>query len=136
MTVSDDHGAVLIDNFPPNASLDQVGRDLAALGGMRPWTEVSPDLHQYARLPLKEIRDESTDARGDLIVCVPTPRTTPEQLRDQITSIYGVYTTVPAALPRPLPTLIRNWAKAHAAEDLQASLAALQDAIGTQRPRR
>jgi hypothetical protein len=136
VTISTGHGSVRIENFPPNANPDQTARGLAALAGRHPWTNVHPDLHQHAPLPLKDIRDESTDARGDLIVCVPEPPTTPEQLRDQITDVPGVYTTVPAALPRPLPVMIRNWAKAHAAEDLLTSLAALEDTIRTQRARR
>jgi hypothetical protein len=41
-----------------------------------------------------------------------------------------------SALPRPLPTMIRNWARAYGTEDLQASLAALEDAIRTQQARR
>lgn len=67
---------------------------------------------------------------------MPESGTTPEQLRDQITDIYGVYTTVPATLPRPLPALIRNWAKAHATEDLLTSVAALEEAIRSNRARR
>jgi len=132
VTISADHTSVRIENFPPNANPDEAAQSLASLAGRRPWAPDYPALHRHARLPLKDIRDESTDARGDLIVCVPEPGTTPEQLRDQITGVHGVYTTVPAALPSPLPALIRNWAKAHATEDLQASLAALEDAIGAQ----
>jgi len=50
-------------------------------------------------------------------------------------NVYGVYTTVRAALPRPLPTMLRSWVKAHAAEDLLGSLAALEQAVrsGTDR---
>jgi hypothetical protein len=35
-------------------------------------------------------------------------------------------------LPRPLPALLRNWVKAHAAEDLLGSLAALENAVRDQ----
>jgi hypothetical protein len=41
----------------------------------------------------------------------------------------GVCTTMPVALPRPLPTLIRHWGQTNAGEDLLASLAALEHAI-------
>ena len=41
----------------------------------------------------------------------------------------GVSTTLPVALPRPLPILIRQWAQASAGEDVPASLAALEDAL-------
>ncbi|MBO0770409.1 MAG: hypothetical protein J2P35_03015 [Actinobacteria bacterium] len=134
VTISSDRRSVLIGNFPPNANPDQTVQALAAQAGMRDWAETYPDLHRHARLPVKDIRDESTDARGDLIVCVPEPGVTPEQLRDRLLGIYGIYTTIPvAALPRPLPVMIRNWASAHATEDLLTSLAALEDAIRAQR---
>lgn len=41
----------------------------------------------------------------------------------------GVYTTMPVALPQPLPTLIKHWVQANAHEDLSASLDALEQAI-------
>jgi hypothetical protein len=53
-----------------------------------------------------------------------------EQLRDQLLDVDGVYTTDPAALPRPLATMLRSWARARAAEDLQASLCGLSVPTG------
>lgn len=129
VSISGDRSSVLIENLPPNANPDETARSLASRAGRREWAADYPALHRRARLPVKDIRDESTDARGDLIVCVPEPGTTPEQLRDQLMNVYGVYTTVPVALPRPLPAMIRNWAKAHAAEGLLTSLTTLEDAI-------
>jgi hypothetical protein len=63
---------------------------------------------------------------------VPEPGTAPEHLRDQLMDIYGVYTTVSAALPRPLATILRSWAETHRTEDLQTSLTALENAIRIQ----
>jgi hypothetical protein len=53
-------------------------------------------------------------------------------LQEQLLEVYGVYTTVPVALPRPLPTLLRSWARAYPAEDLLNSLAALENTIRSQ----
>ena len=131
VTVSDDHRTVLIENFPPNANPDDTAHSLASRAAVRDWAKTNPALHRSAHLPLKEIRDESSRER-DLLVCVPEPGTTAEQLRDQLMGIYGVHTTVPAALRQPLPAMLRNWAKAHAAEDLLSSLTALENAISTQ----
>jgi len=131
VTVSQDHRNVLIENFPPNANPDETAHALAGLAQARHWAQQHPELHRRTHLPLREIRDESSRGR-DLLVCVPEPGTTAEQLRDQLMDVYGVYTTVPAALGRPLPTILRNWAKTDAAEDLLTSLAALEDAIHTQ----
>ena len=47
-------------------------------------------------------------------------------------NVYGVYTTVRVNLPRSLPAMLRNWVKAHAAEDLLTSLATLENAIQSQ----
>lgn len=131
VTVSDDNSNVMIENFPPNANPDETARSIASRAAARDWAPRHPGLHRHAHLPLKDIRDMSSQARDtDLIICVPEHGTTAEQLRDQLMDIYGVYTTIPVALPRPLPTILRSWAKAHAAEDLLASLTALENAIG------
>jgi hypothetical protein len=133
VTVSDDHGSVLITNVPPNVSPDDTATSLANLAMARHWASRHPELHRQARLPLKDIRDESSHSRdADLLVCVPEPGTTAEELRDQLTDVHGVYTEVHAALPRPLATMIRGWAKAHSGEDLLGSLTALENAIRAQ----
>jgi hypothetical protein len=56
----------------------------------------------------------------------------PEQVRDQLTTVYGVYTTIYVALPRSLPATTRQWVKTNQAEDLAASLTALETAIRDQ----
>ena len=131
VTVSDDHTSVKIENFPPNANPDDTAISIADRARRRDWAPSYPALHQEARLPLKDIRDQSS-YETDLLVCVPEPGTTPEQLRDQLLDVYGVYTTVPAALPQPLATMLRHWARTHASEDLLTSLTALENAIRTQ----
>ena len=69
-------------------------------------------------MPLADLRDKSSVRHGDLLVCVPSPGTTAGELREQLMKVYGVYTTVRVDLPRPLPAMLRNWVKTHAAEDL------------------
>jgi DNA gyrase subunit A len=132
VSISDDHSSVLIENFPPNANPDETAHSLANRARVREWAAEHPGLYQRAHLPLRDLRDESSERHGDQLVCVPAHGTTAEQLREQLRDVYGVYTTVPVALPRPLPTLLRSWARAYAAEDLLTSLAALEDAIRTQ----
>jgi len=135
VTVSDDHGSVRIENFPPNANPDETAISLASRAAARDWAPRYPALHRSARLPLKDVRDQSSHDT-DLLVCVPEPGATAEQLRDQLMDVYGVSTTVPVALPRPLATMLRRWARAHAREDLLTSLTALENAIRTQSARR
>jgi DNA gyrase/topoisomerase IV subunit A len=129
LTIGDD-GNVVIENFPPNANPDRTVQHIASRAEPPDWAERYPALHRQARLPLRDIRDESSGARGtDRIVCVPRRETSPEQLRDLLADFYGVYTTVDVALPRPLATMLRGWVRAHQDEDLLASLTVLEDAI-------
>jgi hypothetical protein len=130
VTVSDDHSSVMIENLPPNANPDETAQSIADQARARDWAPAYPDLHRQARLPLKDLRDQSSQARDtDLLICVPDPGTTPEHLRDQLMDVYGVYTTISVALPRPLATMLRRWAQTHGTEDLLASLTALEKAI-------
>ena len=129
VTVSDDQGSVLIENFPPNANPDEVATTLAERARRRAWAAEHPGLYGRTHLPLREIRDESSERHGDLLVCVPAHGTTAEQLREQLMNVYGMYTTVRVDLPRSLPAMLRSWVKAHADEDLLTSLAALEDAV-------
>jgi DNA gyrase/topoisomerase IV subunit A len=129
VTVSDDHRTVLITNLPSNP--DDTAMSLANLATARHWARKHSELHVQATLPLADIRDESS--RGiDLIVCTPERGTTAEQLRDQLMDVHGVYAEVHVALPRPLATMIREWAQAYRSEDLLASLTALENAIRAQ----
>ena len=132
VTLSDDRRHVLIENFPPNANPDEVATTLANRASRRAWAAEHPGLYGRAHLPLAELRDESSGRHGDLLVCVPSPGTTAGELREQLMNVYGVYTTVRVNLPRSLPAMLRNWVKAHAAEDLLTSLATLENAIRSQ----
>ena len=54
--------------------------------------------------------------------------TSPEQLRDLLLEVRGVYTTMPVTLRQPLAALIKHWVRRNVHEDLPASLAALERA--------
>jgi hypothetical protein len=133
--VSDDQGSVLIENFPPNANPDESATTLANRASMRAWAAEHPGLYGRSHLPLWEIRDESSERHGDLLICVPSRETTAGELREQLMNVYGVYTTVRVDLPRSLPAMLRNWVKAHADEDLLTSLAGLENAVRSQAAR-
>ena len=132
VTVSDDHHHVVIEDFPPNANPDEVMTTLAGRASMRAWAAEHPGLYGRTHLPLAELRDESSSRQGDLLVCVPSPGATVEQLREQLMDVYGVYTTVRVDLPRPLPTMLRNWVRAHPAEGLLTGLVTLEEAVRNQ----
>lgn len=130
----DDEGSVVIGNFPPNANPDRTAQHIANRAEPPDYDPEYPALYRHTRLPLRDIRDESSAARGtDRIVCVPRPGTSPQELRDLLMDMDGVYTTVEVALPRPLAATLRGWVRARQGEDLLASLAALEDAIGDRR---
>jgi DNA gyrase/topoisomerase IV, subunit A len=132
--ISDDRSTVVIENIPPNISTDDTASIIASRAGASRWAGDHPGLHRITRLPLADLRDETSDRSSPFgrIVCIPTPGTPPEQLRDILLDVTGVCTTMPVELPRPLPALIRNWVQTNDSEDLPASLAALEHAIPSQ----
>ena len=131
VSISDDRRAVVIENIPPNISIDDTASMIASRAAARRWASDHPGFHRITHLPLADLRNETSDRSSPFgrIVCTPTPGTPPEQLREMLLEVTGVRTTMPVALPRPLPALIRQWVQANAGEDLLASLAALEHAI-------
>ena len=99
VSVSDDHSSVLIENFPPNANPDetatasQPGQKCAVGGGP------SRSLPAYSLAAQGHSRPVLEGTGHDLLVCVPARGTAPEQLREQLRDVYGVYTTVRVAFP-------------------------------------
>jgi len=131
VSISDDRRAVVIENIPPNISIDDTASMIASRAAARRWASDHPGLHRITHLPLADLRDETSERSSPFgrIVCIPAPGTPPDQLREMLLEVTGVRTTMPVALPRPLPALIRQWVQANAGEDLLASLAALEHAI-------
>ena len=124
------NGTVLvIDNFPPASGPAEVARAIASRAREPRWAAGYPDLTRRARLPVKDFADLSSFRGGYLLACLPEPDADPDELRWQLAEIEGVSTTIPAALPRPLAKMIRQWAHSGPGEDLAASLTALEDAI-------
>ena len=113
---------------------DDTASMIASRATARRWAGDHPGLHRITHLPLADLLDETSDRSSPFgrIVCTPTPGTPPEQLRDMLLDVTGVRTTMPVALPLPLPALIRHWVQANASQDLPASLAALEHAIPSQ----
>jgi DNA gyrase/topoisomerase IV subunit A len=125
--ISDDGGSVVITDLPPNSSSWETYTGISSRGLKHHWTGDHPALQKAVELPVSSVRDDSAD---DIrIVCVPKPGTTAEELRDQLAHVYGVYTTMRVALPKPLPAMIRNWVKINMAEDVTGSLTMLANAL-------
>jgi hypothetical protein len=115
VSISNDRSTVVIENIPPNITTDDTASILASRARASRWASDHPGLHRITRLPLADLRDETSDRASPFgrIVCIPTPGTPPEQLRDMLLDVTGVCTTMRVALPRPLPALIRHWAQAN-----------------------
>jgi DNA gyrase subunit A len=129
----DDDGRVAIEDLPPYANPDETTVAIAERAHRHDWEHDYPSLHREVRLPLRDVRDESFRNTGMRIVCTPEAGADPELVRDLIIDIYGVAITVPAALPKPLPRMIRDWTHIHKDEDLLASLDALEHALSDAR---
>ena len=127
--ISIDDGRVVIKDLPPYANPDETAIAIAERASRRDWEHDYPSLHREVRLPLRDVRDESSQKLGMRIVCTPEAGADPELVRDLLMDIYGVALTVPVALPRPLPRMIRDWTRTCMDEDLLASLDALEHAL-------
>jgi len=133
ITISDDRQAVIVENIPPNISTDDAAMSIASRAQETNDLSRPAELRDATRLDVRSVRDESTSRTPDgRIVCKPATGTPPEQVRDQLTRVYGVYTMMYVALPRSLPATIRRWVKVNQTEDLATSLTALETAIISQ----
>jgi hypothetical protein len=126
--------ALLIDHFPPYANPEETAQSLDARSGQRSWDDHYPELRHATRLQLREVMDLSTYRDGIRIACIPAPDADPEQVRDQVRDIYGVWVGVTVRLRRPLATLIRQWVVRNRDEDILGSLTALEKAVAADRP--
>ncbi len=125
---------VLIDRFPPYSNPDETAKSLAARSGQRSWDDDYPELRHATRLQLRDVMDLSTDRGGFQIACIPAPDADPEQVRDQVRDIYGVWVGVTVRLRRPLATTIRQWVARNRTEDILGSLTALEQAVAAGEP--
>jgi DNA gyrase subunit A len=133
ITISDDRQAVIVENIPPNISTDDAALSIGKRAEQTADLSQPSPLHTATRLDLGWVKDESNSRIPDgRIVCKPATGVSPEQVRDQLSRVYGVYTTIYVALPRSLPATIRQWVKANQAEDLAASLTTLETAVRSQ----
>ncbi len=129
--ISDEsQGVIVVDNLPPYVSTDEVCRSVAHRATEHRWARDHPGLGRATRLPVADVRDHSARDRY-WFTCTPEPGAAPEVVADQLKEVYGVSTEVRAALPRPLPAMIRQWVRAYHDEDLPASLTVLEDAIAS-----
>jgi DNA gyrase/topoisomerase IV subunit A len=130
ITISDDRQAVIVENIPPNISTDDAAMSIAIRAQETSDVSRPAELRDAVRLDVSSVRDESNSRIPDgRIMCKPTIGTPPEQVRDQLTRVYGVYTMMYVALPRSLPAAIRQWVRTNQAEDLLTSLTSLETAI-------
>jgi hypothetical protein len=130
ITISGDRQTVIVENIPPNISTDDAAVSIANRAQETHDLSRPAALREAVRLDVRSVWDESTSRIPDgRIVCRPATGVPPEEVCDQLTRVYGVYTLMYVALPRPLPDTIRRWVRTNQAEDLASSLAALESAV-------
>lgn len=133
ISISDDGQTVIVENIPPNITTDDAAMSIAKRAEQTADLSQPSPLHTATRLDVSSVWDESNSRTPDgRIVCKPATGVPPEQVRDQLTTVYGVYTTIYVALPGSLPATIRQWVKTNQAADLAASLTALETAVRDQ----
>src|SRR5262245_1410286 len=133
ITIRADRRAVIVENIPPNISTDDAAMSIAKRAQQTSDRSQPSPLHTATRLDVRDVRDEGSSGISDgRILCTPATGVTLEEVLDQLTRVYGVYTTIYVALPRSLPATIRRWVNTNEGEDLPTSLAALETAIISQ----
>jgi DNA gyrase/topoisomerase IV subunit A len=125
---------LLIDHFPPYANPDEAAQSLAERSEQRSWDDDYPELRRATRLQLRNVLDLSTSRDGIQIACLPAPDADPDQVRDQVRDVYGVWVGVTVRLRRPLATTIRQWVARNRHEDILGSVAALEQALAARQP--
>jgi hypothetical protein len=81
LTISDDHRYVLVDNIPPDVSVDDVAISISPRAQHRHWAREYPGLRQATGLQLNNMRVALDQHHDDRIVCTPLTGTPPEALR-------------------------------------------------------
>ena len=120
---------LMIDHFPPYANPDETAQSLAERSEQRSWDDDHPELRRATRLQLRNVLDLSTSRDGIQIACLPAPDADPDQVRDQVRDVYGVWVGVTVRLRRPLATTVRQWVARNRDEHIVGSLAALEQAV-------
>ncbi len=120
---------LVIDRFPPYANPDETAQSLAERSRQRIWDDDYPELRRATRLQLRNVVNLSRGRDGIQIACLPAPDAVPEQVRDQVRDVYGVWVGVTVRLRRPLATTIRQWVARNQGEDIAGGLAALEQAV-------
>jgi hypothetical protein len=131
ITIDEDNRQIVIENIPPNITTGEARQNVADRAKAHETPPGYPYPRQIAGLPITNVRDCSS-GDSDRLVCIAEPGTSLEQLRDRLIGVYGVSTSMPVALPRPLPDMVRGWVASHGNADILASLAALEHAIARQ----
>ena len=107
ITARADGRQIIIENTPPYFSTDDVLSGMARRAGEYQWARNHPELRRQARLPLADVRDESS--RGSYsFVCVPEPGSGLVKVIERLSRVYGVQARARVHLPKPLPRMIRK----------------------------
>jgi hypothetical protein len=128
ITVDEGKCQLLVQDIPPSVDISWAYDNVSNQAGLYAEAKEDPGGGWTPGLPIEDV-EPFFSHDSDLFVCTAAPGVSLEWLRDQVARIDGVVTTMKAALPRPLPDMVRRWATAHADEDVLASLAALEEAI-------
>ena len=93
ITIADDRRTVTVENIPPNVTTDDAVASIAKRAKVT--SDQPSELHTATRLDLESVTDESDRRTPDgRIVCTPAAGVSAEEVRDQLTRVYGVYTTM------------------------------------------
>lgn len=109
-----------ITNLPPGVERESVLRSLQSRVESGFWDDLPPELAASMRLPIVGVHDASTDTV--LMTCRVAPGADLDDVGARLRELWVVYVDVTAALPAPLPVLLRRWVAEHAEVRTRAAL--------------
>jgi DNA gyrase/topoisomerase IV subunit A len=118
----------LVDRLPPGVGALEISERIATVARQSPRSVDLPELEKRTHLPVSKIDDLSTATKTQMLLTAAKGADL-EDLRSRLLQIHGISLKLRVEFPAPLPDILRHWVVAHAADDLQASLARLDQLL-------
>jgi hypothetical protein len=120
---------LVIESLPAKTSNPEAGQAIIPRVRHRSWPDGHPPHGRDMGLPIEDITDQASNHNSVRIVVALRPGSDPVTVRNQLAAIEGITSEATWAFPAPLASVLRSWVERHRGEDIEASLAGLEDAI-------
>jgi hypothetical protein len=118
---------LVIESLPGQVATTDVVQAIAGRAQSRPRRDF-PELAERTGLPVADIAGESGGC-GVSIQLKLSSGSDPAEVRERLREVDGIAWSSSWQFPAPLAAMLRSWVERHRAEDLQASLTQLEQAV-------